>query len=38
MLDGQQVVSAAPGQVGGVATLGVQCVRGDHRSGQIDAV
>ena len=38
MLDGEQVVRAAPGQVGGVAALGVQRVRGDDRPADGDAV
>jgi len=39
MLDGDQVLRAALGdQVLGVGALGVQRVRGDHRSGQVDAV
>jgi hypothetical protein len=33
MLDDQQVVRAAPGQVGGVLALGVQSVSGDDRIG-----
>ena len=38
MLDDQQVVRAAPVQVGGVGVLGVQRVRGDDRIGDLDAV
>ena len=38
MLDDQQVVSAAPVQVRGVAMLGVQRVRGDDGIGDLDAV
>ena len=39
MLDGDQVVRAAlAGQVLGMGALGVQCVRGDDRSGQVDEV
>jgi len=37
-LDDQQVVSAAPGQVGGVVTLGMQGIGGDDRAGDIHAV
>jgi hypothetical protein len=37
-LDGEQVVRAAPGQVGGVATLGVHRIGGDNRSGDTYAV
>jgi hypothetical protein len=35
MLDDQQVVGATPGQVFGVAPLGVQRVRGDDRAGDV---
>ena len=38
MLDGEQVMGAAAGQVGGVAALGVHGVRGDDRTGDVDAV
>ena len=39
MLDGNEVMRAALGdQVLGVRPLSVQCVRRDHRSGQVDAV
>jgi hypothetical protein len=37
-LDDQQVVRAAPGQVGGVLTLGVQSIGGDDRTGDVQAV
>ena len=37
-LDGEQVVRAAPGQAGGVATLGVHRVGGADRSGDLNAV
>ena len=37
-LDDQQVVRAAPGQVGGVLTLGVQSIGGDDRIPDIRAV
>ena len=37
-LDDQQVVRAAPGQVGGVGALGVQRIGGDDRAGDVDAV
>jgi len=38
MLDDQQVMSAAPGQVGGMTALGVHRVCGDDRPGDIDVV
>jgi len=38
LLDDGHVVSAAVVQIGGVTVLGVQGVRGDHGSGQADAV
>ena len=39
MLDGNEVMRAALGdQVLGVRPLSVQCVRRDHRSGQVNAV
>jgi hypothetical protein len=39
MLDGDQVVRASlAGQVLGVGALGMQCIGGDHRSGQVDVV
>ena len=38
MLDDQQVVRAAPGQVCGVGTLGVQRVRGDDRILDVQAI
>ena len=38
MLDDQQVVRAAPGQVIGVGTLGVQGVRGHDGALDLDAV
>jgi hypothetical protein len=38
MLDGEQVVRAAPGQVGGVATLGMHRIGGDNRCGDAYAV
>ena len=37
-LDDQQVLSAAPGQVGGMVTLGVQGIGGDDRAGDVNAV
>ena len=37
-LDDQQVLSAAPGQVGGVVTLGMQGIGGDDRAGDVNAV
>ena len=37
-LDDQKVVRAAPGQVGGVLTLGVQSIGGDDRIGDVQAV
>jgi hypothetical protein len=38
MLDGEQVVRATPGQVGGVATLGMHRIGGDYRCGDAYAV
>ena len=38
MLDDQQVVRAAPGQVAGVGALGVQGVGGDDRVADVDPV
>ena len=38
MLDGEQEMRAAPGQVSGVATLGVHRIGGDDGSGDVDAV
>jgi hypothetical protein len=38
MLDGEQEMRAAPGQVGGVATLGVHRIGRDDRTGDADAV
>ena len=38
MLDGEQVVRAAPGQVVSMAALGVKCVGSDDRAGDVDAV
>ena len=37
-LDGEQVVGSASGEVGGVAALGVQGVRGDEGVGDVQAV
>jgi hypothetical protein len=38
MLDGEEVMGTAAGQVGGVATLGVHCVGGNDRSSDVNAV
>jgi hypothetical protein len=38
MLDDQQVLSAAPGQVGGMVTLGMQGIGGDDRAGDVNAI
>ena len=38
MLDGEQEMRAAPGQVGGVATLGVHRIGRDDRAGDAYAV
>ena len=38
MLDGEQEMRAAPGQVGGVATLGVHRIGCDDRAGDVYAV
>ena len=38
MLDDEQVVRAAPGQVGGVVALGMQRIGGDDRAGDVHAV
>ena len=37
-LDGEQETRAAPGQVGGVTTLGVHRIGRDDRAGDVDAV
>ena len=37
MLDGEQEMRAAPGQVGGVATLGVHRIGRDDRARDVDA-
>ena len=37
-LDGEQVIRAASGQIGGVGALGMQRVGGDDSPGDIDAV
>ena len=37
-LDDQQVLSAAPGQVGGMITLGMQRIGGDDGAGDVNAI